>query len=210
MSECVVTSRSHVVRGCLQCVQRKICSHLYFQTVSSPKKHQKHQKRPASGLQWSQILVFDTCWLLFDCWYMLILWILWILWIWGEGEFLQCQISGPNCLAAGPFCKEYLSVELEYLCRTERNQCQKTSKVENTLTSLKTSKINIEIEINPKIHWNPLKSPSLAPHVSGLWEAVEVVVPVEVVQVVSSKGRGWRWRPGPLGNVRKKTSNLWE
>jgi hypothetical protein len=49
----------------------------------------------------------------------------------------------------------------------------------------------------------------LAPHVSGLWEAVEVVVPVEVVQVVSSKGRGWRWRPGPLGNVGKKTSNLW-
>lgn len=74
----------------------------------------------------------------------------------------------------------------------------------STLTSLNTSKINIEMEINPKIHWNPLKSPSLAPHVSGLWEAVEVVVPVEVVQVVSSKGRGWRWRPGPLGNVGKK------
>eukprot|EP00435_Cladocopium_sp_Y103_P064377 s4_g26.t1 len=33
----------------------------------------------------------------------------------GEGEFLQCQISGPNCLAVGPFCKEYLGVELEYL-----------------------------------------------------------------------------------------------
>ena len=204
MSECVVTSRSHVVRGCLQCVQRKICGHLYFQTVSSPKKHQKHQKTSeTSSIRPS--VKSDS-----GLWHMLI--IVWLLihvdslnslnlrWRWvppmsdkwsqlpGSGALLQGIPTG----GVGIFVPHW-----------EKSMPKNIESWKILRSSLKTSKTNIEIEINPKIHWNPLKSRSLVP-VSGLWEAVEVVVPVEVVQVVSSKGRGWRWRPGHLGNVGEK------